>query len=136
MEATCGTGKRWPERPLHSGVQNLGIHLLTRWASPLGSADLALRGYVAPKGPILRDAPWDDILVTKARSDDGTSLDLALRPRNHTVAATLRFDALSADRAYRLVLPDAVLDLRADASGVASVEVTVDQPITARLEPA
>ena len=64
MEQDCGTGQRWPERPLHVGVQNLGIHLMVRWGSPLGTATLALRGYVAPVGPVLRDGPWDDVLVT------------------------------------------------------------------------
>jgi hypothetical protein len=44
MEATCSTGRRWPERPLHAGVQTLGIHLLMRWSIPLNSAALAVRG--------------------------------------------------------------------------------------------
>ena len=33
----------WPERPLHVGVQNLGIHLLTRWARRLSPGSRAAR---------------------------------------------------------------------------------------------
>src|SRR5204863_8146688 len=99
MEATCGTGKTWPERPLHAGVQTLGIHLLTRWGTPLSSAAVALRGYVPPAGPALVDGPWDDVIVTKARSDDGVTLELTLRPRRgQPVDATLTFAALQSQQ--------------------------------------
>ena len=39
--------------------RRIGIHLLLRWGTPLSSADLALRGYRPPQGPILADGPWD-----------------------------------------------------------------------------
>ncbi len=58
MEQACGTGERWPQRPLHAGAQTIGIHLLLRWATPLSSADLVLRGYRAPQGPILASGAW------------------------------------------------------------------------------
>ena len=57
MEQACGTGERWPQRPLHAGAQTIGIHLLLRWATPLSSADLVLRGYRPPHGPILASGP-------------------------------------------------------------------------------
>ncbi|MDQ1425336.1 MAG: hypothetical protein QOD72_2834, partial [Acidimicrobiaceae bacterium] len=136
METTCGTGARWPDRPLHAGVQTLGIHLLMRWGTPLSSAALALRGYVPPKGPVLVDAPWEDILVTKARSDDGTTLQLALRPRRgSSLCATLGFGALLPRRRYRLELPGEVLIVESDALGSAAVDVTVNGPVHASLQP-
>jgi hypothetical protein len=136
MEATCGTGRRWPDRPLHAGVQTLGIHLLMRWGTPLSSAALAVRGYVPPKGPILVDAPADDILVTKARSVDGATLQLALRPRRDGPAhATLGFGALLPRRRYRLVLTGDVVTVESDSLGNATVDVTISGPVEASLDP-
>src|SRR5690606_35999267 len=71
----CATGQRWPERPLAAGSSALGGHMIVRWATPLGPADLNQRGYVPPVGPVLDDTSWDDVLVVFARSDDGESLD-------------------------------------------------------------
>jgi hypothetical protein len=134
MEADCGTGKSWPERPLHAGVQNLGIHLLTRWGSPLNNGALALRGYVAPVGPILADGPWDDVLVTKARCEDGSTLSLSLRPRRQSsVTATLQFAALDPGQAYRLDISGEELTLTADADGRATAAITLDGPTRASL---
>jgi Linalool dehydratase/isomerase len=136
MEATCGTGRRWPERPLHAGVQTLGIHLLTRWGAPLSSAALALRGHVAPTGPILADGPWDDVLVTTARCDDGVTLELVLRPhRDGSLPVTLGFEALMPQRHYRLVLPDDAVVVTADGMGQASATFTVAGRVHARLRP-
>ena len=59
--------------------------MLLRWSAPLDLAALNMRGYVAPEGPVLDDTSWDDVLVTEARSDDGRSLRLALRPRDSAV---------------------------------------------------
>jgi hypothetical protein len=136
MEATCGTGRRWPERPLHAGVQTLGIHLLTRWGTPLSSAALALRGYIPPTGPVVADGPWEDVVVTKARCDDGATLELALRPRGSgSVTVTLGFEALHPQRQYRLALPDDAVLVMADGAGRAAVTVTVAGHVHARLEP-
>jgi hypothetical protein len=136
MEATCGTGRRWPERPLQAGVQTIGIHVLQRWGSPLSSAALALRGYEPPSGPILRDAPWDELLVTKARSVGDTTLELSVRPRDAAGTFTLGFDALVPGRDYRFVLPGSARSVRADGDGCARVEVTIDRPVDATLEAA
>ena len=136
MEATCGTGRSWPERPLHVGVQNMGIHLLTRWGSPLNGAGLAVRGYLPPVGPVLSAGPWDDVLVTKARCDDGVVLDLVLQPRRApAVDAALRFTALTPGAAYRLDLPGGGIELTADAQGSADVEVRLDGMTHATLGP-
>jgi hypothetical protein len=135
MEATCGTGRRWPERPLHVGVQNLGAHLMTRWANPLTTAELAMRGYKSPKGPILREAPWTKVLVTKAISTDGSLLDLSLRPIDEAVRATLRFDTLLPGREYRFDLRGETVSVHADADGVAVLDVMIDRPLDAMLAP-
>ena len=135
MEQDCGTGQRWPERPLHSGVQNLGIHLMVRWGSPLGTAKLALRGYQAPVGPILRDGPWDQLLVTSAHSSDGVSLDVAMRPRSESSASgTLTFDSLAPGR-YELTIGERRIPVDAAADGRARVDVVVDGPVRLRLSP-
>jgi hypothetical protein len=137
MEATCGTGQRWPERPLHAGVQTLGIHLLTRWGTPLGSAALALRGYVRPDGPILIEGPGDEAIVTKARCDDGVTLSLALQPRRAASASvSLRFGALLPQRRYRLAVGEASYELTSGADGRAAVDVAVTGRVEASLRPA
>ena len=136
MERDCGTGKRWPERPLHVGVQNLGIHLMVRWGSPLNTAKVALRGHQAPAGPILRDGPWDQVLVTSARSPDGSNLDVALQPRGAgPVTATLTFDALTPGRRYELTTERDRLAVAAGADGRGGVDLTVDGPTRLRLSP-
>ena len=92
----CATGKRFPERPLDVGGAALGSHMLLRWSSPLDLAALNMRGYVAPTGPVLADAPWDEVLVLLARSDDGRSLRLVLQPLDddETVPVRLTFAGL------------------------------------------
>jgi hypothetical protein len=135
MEATCSTGRRWPERPLHAGVQTLGIHLLMRWSIPLNSAALAVRGYRPPTGPVLRDYPWDQVLVTKARSLDGTTLQLGAQPLNGPATVTLGFEALIPGCDYRLVVDTGALVVRSDRDGRGSVDLVIDRPINAVLEP-
>ena len=136
MEEACGTGQRWPERPLHVGVQNLGIHLMVRWGSPLSTATLALRGHAAPVGPVLREGPWDDVLVTSARSPDGRTLDVAMRPRGAApVTVTLTFDSLPSAQDHVLTVGDRELPAPVDAAGRARVEVTLDGPVQAVLRP-
>ena len=119
----CATGQRWPERPLAAGSSALGGHMIVRWSTPLGPADLNQRGYVPPVGPVLDDTAWDDVLVVLARSDDGESLDLHLEPRRGPVAALpLAFTNLEPGRAYRLECDDST------ASSVEGGTVTVDLP--------
>ncbi len=136
MEADCGTGERWPQRPLHVGVQNLGIHLLMRWGSPLSTAALDLRGHVAPRGPVLRDAPWDRVLVTSARAPDERTLELAIRPRDGTaVTVPLTFDSLTPGAEHRLLIGGEALAVWADGEGRATVDVHLRGPAEAVLEP-
>lgn len=99
----CGTGQRWPDRPLAAGSSALGGHMIVRWSAPLGPSDLNQRGYVAPVGPVLDETAWDDVLVVLARSTDGESLDLQLEPRRGPVSQLrLTFTNLVAGRSYRL----------------------------------
>jgi hypothetical protein len=125
----CGTGERWPGRPLDAGMQALGGHMIVRWSAPLGTADLNVRGYVPPAGPLLVDAPWDDVLVTEARSlDGGASLVLRLEPMGDgpVEAAQLRFSSLTPGAMYSL--DGSSTSVVADAAGEATVSVTVDGP--------
>lgn len=100
----CATGDRWPERPVTAGVQGLATHCIVRWSTPLANGDLNVRGYEAPTGPLLASAPWPQVLVTEARSLDGRSLDLALRPHEHPAGqpVQLRFSQLDPGARYRL----------------------------------
>lgn len=132
----CATGERWPERPMAGSVQSLALHMLVRFSTPLDNAALNMRGYVPPVGPVLAAAPWPEVLVTSARSTDGATLDLSLRP----VAApsgptTLGFRALEPHRAYRLVGPGVDARGTADAHGAVRLQVRVLEPLRLRLEP-
>ncbi len=119
----CGTGQRWPERPLAAGSSALGGHMIVRWATPLGPSDLNQRGYVPPVGPVLDDTAWDDVLVVLARSDDGVSLDLHLEPRNGPIEqVALTFANLEPGRTYRLECDGSA------ASSVVGGVATIDLP--------
>ncbi|MFV0260351.1 MAG: hypothetical protein ACK5PP_18110 [Acidimicrobiales bacterium] len=140
----CATGGSWPDRPLDSGLPGLGGHLIVRWSMPLGTADLSIRGYVEAEGPRVVAWPWDAVMVTEARSDDGVGLTLGLAPRHTTPGSgdgpvTVQLDRLEPGSAYAVTVvdgsgptPDRVI---ADASGRAELSVTVATPIRLRLAP-
>jgi len=132
MERDCGTGGRFPDRPLQAGVQSIAVSLWPRWGRPLSLGQLNLRGYVPPKGPILAHAPWPDVIVTRARSGDGSSLDLVIEPfRSHDDRPReLAFQALRPDTSYRLNGSGVDQTLHADASG----QATLSLPVTRRLD--
>ncbi len=135
----CATGRTWPERPMSAGVANLALHLLVRWSTPVDNATLNLRGWVPPVGPVLHEVPWPKVLVTLARSLDGPSLDLELRPGPAPTEAPVRlgFTALRAGAAYDVVehtggqagstdsRGDVVGRLQADDAGTASIDLRV-----------
>lgn len=125
----CATGRRWPDRPLEATVRGLGAHMMMRWSAPLRAADLNVRGYVPPAGPVVADAPWDDVLFTEARSPDGVGLFLRLEPFDAVVeSATVRFGRLAPGGSYVLT-GEAEYRLVADADGTASVVLTVAGPM-------
>ena len=135
----CATGQTWPERPLHVGVANLALHLLVRWNTPIDNATLNLRGYVPPVGPVLADAPWPKVMVTVARSSDGETLDLGLRPGPEPTHAPVRlgFTALRPSTSYRLVdrsTGEVIASLASDHQGTAPLDLRVAAPWSVRLE--
>ncbi|HYD08541.1 MAG TPA: hypothetical protein VEA78_00455 [Acidimicrobiales bacterium] len=133
----CGTGQRWPERPLAAGSSALGGHMLIRWATPTSGAELNLRGYVPPVGPVLDSTAWDDVLVVKARSVDGASLDLVVEPWRSAVGpASFGFRQLVPAQRYVVTADGAVVgELIADTDGRASTDVAVAARVALRVEP-
>jgi len=132
----CATGARWPERPVDAGAAGLGSYMIVRWSTPLDLAALNLRGYEPPVGPVLTDTAWDDVLVTEARSPDGHSLALALRPVDATVdEVPLAFSALVPGGSYRL---SGGIDATVVAGddGTAKLTISVSAPMRLMLSPA
>jgi hypothetical protein len=114
-------------------VQTIGIHLLQMWGLPTNTATLNMRGYTPPIGPLLGEVAWPDILVTKARSVDGVTLDVMLR-RHQAPAATrvaIRFSRLTPGAVYTF----AGQELVADGDGNATITIELSEPLVARLEP-
>lgn len=136
-DAQCATGLRWPELPLRVGVANLALHLLVRWSTPLDNAAINMRGYVPPIGPVLDTAPWPQVLVTLARSTDGRSLDLMLRPGPEPAPGPLElgFAALAAGSTYRLHGDGIDVTCTAGDDHRSTVTISVDRPLRLRLEP-
>jgi hypothetical protein len=136
----CSTGQRWPERPLHVGGAALGSHMLLRWSAPLDLARLNMRGFVAPTGPVLVDAPWDALMVTLARSQDGSSLDLSMQTSDGgAVDAILGFAQLQAGATYTIDNADGPpIALLADAEGrgVVTVRVVATTHLHVHIDPA
>ena len=117
----CATGARWPELPTTAGVQNTATHLIVRWSTPTTTGDLNVSGYVPPVGPLLTSSGWPAVLVTKARSLDGRTLELSIRPVEAAPGDTLSlsFGQLEPGASYRLDDRPVV----AAADGTASIDV-------------
>ncbi len=56
--------------------------MIMRWSNPITAAQLNVRGYRAPTGPVLDVAPWDVVLVVEARSPDGVKLQMRIEPND------------------------------------------------------
>ncbi|MEZ5376907.1 MAG: hypothetical protein R2733_10385 [Acidimicrobiales bacterium] len=121
----CATGRRWPERPLTSGVQNTGVHLFVRWGAPLSTAGLALRGYVAPTGPVLRSDLWPNALVTEAVSPDGVRLHLTIEPAADPIDARLELDQLVPGASYTATGGANAMSFSADPDGKAVLDLHI-----------
>ena len=101
----CATGQRWPERPVAVGGAGLGGYMTLRWSAPLSLAELNLRGYVAPTGPLV-DCDRDDVLITLAVGNADGTLQLELEPTTDSAAdVRLTFDRLDPARRYELTGP-------------------------------
>lgn len=133
----CATGERWPERPLAVGGSGFGSYLIVRWSQPLDLTRLNLRGFVAPEGPLLIGHDADAVLVTMARSNAGTTLELALEPYDEALAATsLSFSQLEPGTSYRLYGDAAEHVVTASADGTATATLgALAGATTWRLEP-
>lgn len=136
MERACATGARFPDRPLRAGVQTIAVSLWPRWGRPLSLGQLNLRGYVPPEGPVLDHAPWPEVIVTKARSEDGSSLDLVVEPfrAGRAEPYEFRFRALAGNGRYRLNGTGVDQVVTADADGRGTVRLNVEARLDLRLE--
>lgn len=134
----CGTGRRWPERPLDSGFQGVSGHMIVRWSNPLSTADLNIRGYEPPAGPILTATAWDRVLVTEARSPDGERLELRLEPLSDDALhdVELRFDHLEPDRTYELTGTAQAGRFVAGGDGGGALRIDVASSLRLTLTPA
>lgn len=131
----CATGARFPERPLDGSVPAIGGHMIVRWTGPLNNADLNKRGYVPPVGPVLDTTGWRDVLVTEARSTDGTSLTVRLLvPDDAPATAVLRFSGLTPGATHR-ISGDIEASFVADGDGCASTSATVSGTAAFELTP-
>lgn len=128
LQRDCGTGERFPQRPIRGGVQHMGQLLWARWGRPLSLGQLNLRGYVEPEGPILEHGPWPEIIVTKARSDDGVTLDIVIDRYKASPGAahSLRFRSLTPGAVYRTEGDIHAQTFIADKDGRGSLAITVD----------
>ena len=131
----CATGDVWPDRPMDASVNAIGGHMIVRWSTPLGTADLSIRGHVPPAGPVLDSAGWREVLVTEARSADGVSLDLRLRPLDSRADVVMRFSALRPGAGYVLRGEGVELVVTAGADGTAEIGFHVDRPAVLALLP-
>jgi Linalool dehydratase/isomerase len=134
----CATGKRWPDRPVDGSASATGSYMLLRWSAPLDLAALNMRGFVAPVGPILAATDWDAVLVTEAVCDDGSTLQLALRPSDAAPVSSveLSFASLAPAGRYVLEIDDGPTQtITADDSGRATVTVDMTGAVRAHLRP-
>ena len=129
----CATGLQWPDRPVAVGGSGFGSYMLVRWSAPLDLAELAIRGWLPPIGPLVDADPA--VLVTLARCDDGARLDLALEPAGVACDGVLRFERL-APGAHRLCGAEVDITLVAADDGTAEVVVPLRGPVRLTLEPA
>lgn len=76
------------------------------------------------KGPLLDSVPFPDVLVSKAYSQDGESLDLVLYPGKEGGKFKLGFNRLIPGEAY--TVDGAGVQVQAEKDGSANVEVQID----------
>ena len=83
------------------------------------------------QGPLLENAPFPDVLVAKAYSHDGDSLDLVLYPGKQAGSFELQFSRLRPGETYDLGDQSIV----AGKAGDATVEVRIDGRTALKLVP-
>ncbi len=123
----CATGDRWPSAPLKAGVPAIGGNMILRWSNPVTTAQLNVRGYQPPMGPILEGAPWDHVLVIEARSADAKSLVVRMESMDAPLeCAELSFRQLIPGTSYSVAVNGSILGyMLADDAGTARYEAPV-----------
>jgi hypothetical protein len=130
----CATGERWPAKPLEAAVPAIGGNMILRWSNPITTAQLNVRGYRAHEGPVLDAAPWDQLLVVEARSEDGTSLQMLVEPLEsplemvdlvfrQLVPGTTYSVSVNGESSLMPAAPDGTGHHRAPVLGATTVEV-------------
>ncbi|MFM2078620.1 MAG: hypothetical protein RJA49_2510, partial [Actinomycetota bacterium] len=132
----CATGERWPGKPLHAAVPAIGGNMILRWSNPLTTAQLNVRGYQAPRGPLLSAAPWDDLLVVEARSVDGVGLRLRVEPMGAPLGVVdVTFAQLEPGVGYTVATDGGSTTFTAAADGTAVHRLAVLGPTTLEVRP-
>ncbi|MET0987625.1 MAG: hypothetical protein ABW034_19695 [Steroidobacteraceae bacterium] len=88
----------------------------------------------ALRGPILTGISYPDVLVAKARSNDGSDLDLVLYPGKAAGSQSISIERLQADRAYSVVVGNATQQIKANQQGRATFTVHLDGRTPVRIE--
>ena len=78
------------------------------------------------KGPVLDSVAFPDVLVAKAYSQDGESLDLVLYPGKEAGKFQLGFKRLVPGKTYTLDGPTGKASVQADKDGIATVEAQIE----------
>jgi hypothetical protein len=89
----------------------------------------------ALRGPILTGIAYPDVLVAKARSNDGSDLDLVLHPGRASGVQNLTIERLQSDCVYRVTTGDSTQKIAADHHGRATFAVHLDGRTSVRIEP-
>jgi hypothetical protein len=132
----CATGERWPSSPLKASVQAIGGNMILRWSNPITTAQLNVRGYVPPQGPVLDSAPWDHVLVVEARSPDGKSLQLRIEPVDAPLESVeLVFRQLTPGATYIVVTNGETTQISANVSGIGKYNARILGPTTVEISP-
>ncbi|KAF5013174.1 hypothetical protein FDECE_803 [Fusarium decemcellulare] len=100
------------------------VLLMARLSRHLDLANATVKGPdpVAMSGPLLASAPFPDVLVAKAWSEDGKKLDLVLYPGNKPGNFSLDFERLQPGQTYSIGKGT----MTADHTGKATAVVRVD----------
>jgi hypothetical protein len=132
----CATGERWPSAPLKAGVPAIGGNMILRWSNPMTTAQLNVRGYVAPSGPLLTAAPWSDVLVIEARSPDGVRLHMRIQPMDGPLEnVEFTFGQLQPSTTYNVTVNGVAGQMNSDANGFGTYRSPVVDVTTWELRP-
>ncbi|MET0377890.1 MAG: hypothetical protein ABW049_02770 [Spongiibacteraceae bacterium] len=99
--------------------------------------DTVLNGPTAEalRGPILTNIKYPNVLVAKARSNDGDDLDLVLYPGKNSGSQTITIERLQPQRNYQITGGGNVQQMIADDRGTATFAVHLDNRTPIRIQP-